>query len=261
MKYIKNYIPSLLVILSGCFTDNAEKEFAITPDLSIGNNWLYQYRQFDKKEDGKYGDTLIYFVHYQIIGDTVFNDSIYRLMAEDDLTIFDSTLEINRTLSAIKYQHGRVVIKNLKIGGAEFGRYPFKISARNIFDTANFYDEFVALSFPIQKNSEWIYRYPDHPKGHSPAKKIFLGTETINSFGKPYNTLKFEFIIENMQWIKSFEWYSANVKIKSNSFSKQSDNNNDSVFFEEEFIDSRGFIKEDSQMVINSYRKWSQGTD
>lgn len=254
-------IPVFLAIslfLSGCFTNSSEKDFKITPDLAIGNHWLYQLRQFSKAENSVYGDTLVYFIRYEIVGDTVINDSTYQLMTEEDLAIFGSSLEINETMAAVKYESGKVVIKNLKSGGGQLGRYPLKASAQGAFDTVNFDDEVIALSFPIQKNSEWYFRSPGHPKGHGPVKKIFLGVESISSLGSIQTALKFEFIIEDMKWVKSYEWYLEAGKVKSITSLKESDSNNDSIFFEEEYLGSREFSGTDSQTVIDSYRKWSQ---
>jgi hypothetical protein len=180
---------SISILFISCMT-NSEKKYSVDPDLRIGNSWMYQFRQYSRHDNGSFSDTLKYFVHYQIQKDSIISGENYRILSEEDLVIVNSALTKKKSLHAIKKLPGRILVKELAGQDGSFGRYPFKLSATNLFDTTHFFDEATALEIPLINNQSWYYRLPDHPLHHGPVKKTFLGEEVIDSEGEKIKSLK-----------------------------------------------------------------------
>jgi hypothetical protein len=68
--------------------------------------------------------------------------------------------------------------------------------------------------------------------------------------GKPVSALKFQVQVENMEYIRTYEWYADGVKILSRSSSSTTFGGKDSSRSEEEYLGRRYFTREDTQAVL-----------
>jgi hypothetical protein len=158
-RILRACLPALLV--SACLFETSETRVGtggpadpdqagfpiISPDLSIGNQWMYRIRQYTAYQDGSSGDTVTYFIHYEITGDSLIAGVRYRILTEEDLALFNTDLGLvrNRSAYAVSADSSGLRIKALKGGEQATGRFPFKSSAGQAFDTLHLPDEVTAV--------------------------------------------------------------------------------------------------------------------
>lgn len=224
----------------------------IHPDLSIGNQWMYRNREFTAFQDGSGGDTATYFIHYEITGDSVIAGIRYRILVEEDLSLFntDYGLVRNRSAYAVLADSSSLLVKELKGGEQGTGRFPFKTTAGTAFDTAHFMDELTVLRMPLNAGKGWIYREPGNASGSWSASKTFLGWDTLRVSGAPVAALKFQVKVENQDYIRRYEWYADDVKIFSLFSASTTFAGLDSLRSEEAYQGKRYFTKADTLAVL-----------
>jgi hypothetical protein len=169
-KFLRACWPVL--VLTACLFETETgtgrpSETEIRPDLSVGNQWMYRYRQYVENQNGSKGDTTGHFIHYEIAGDSLIAGIRYRLLAEEDLALFntDYGLVKYRSAYALLSDSSGLEVKALKGGEPATGRFPFKSSAAPAFDTIHFLDEVTALRMPLIAGTGWSYRDPENPSG------------------------------------------------------------------------------------------------
>ncbi|HKP95520.1 MAG TPA: hypothetical protein VJ385_07175 [Fibrobacteria bacterium] len=227
----------------------------IHPDLSVGNQWMYQTLHYSEYADGTKMDTSRYFIHYEIAGDSVIAGVPYRILIEEDLILYNTDFGLVKIRSsyALAADSSGIRIKALKDFEPVEGRFPFKAGAASeapSSDTAYFRDEITALQTPLSAGRSWAYRAKGNPFGTGAATKTFLGTETLQVSGKPVSALKFAVVVENQEYIRTYEWYADGVKILSRSSTSLTFAGKDSLRREEGYLGKRSFTREDTLAVL-----------
>jgi hypothetical protein len=237
--------------------DTPPDEADLRPDLSIGNQWLYISRQYLEYGDGTQSDTTDVRIRYEITGDSVIGDTAYRILVEEDLALFntDEGLRKYRSVYAVRSDSAVLEVKALKDGRPGTGHLPFKIAASAggaalSMDTIHFRDEVVSLRWPLTAGIGWTFREPGNASGILPARKTFLGPDSILSKGVSVAALKFVVQVEGRSDLRAYEWYADGLKILSRSSYSLTFGGEDSVRAEEEFQGARGFTRADTDAVI-----------
>ncbi|MDB5049627.1 MAG: hypothetical protein JWO30_2698 [Fibrobacteres bacterium] len=224
----------------------------ISPDLAIGNQWMYRFRQYTEYQDGSRGDTTLYFIHYEITGDSLIAGIGYRILVEEDLALFNTDFGLvkNRSAYAVLAGSSGLQVKALKGGERATGRFPFKSSAGSGIDTLHFKDEVTALKMPLGAGKGWVYREPGNPDGTLAATKTFLAWDTISLAGAPTPALEFRVEVENLEYIRTLEWYAGDIKVFSRSSASTTFAGMDSSRSEEEYLGKRTFTRDDTLAVL-----------
>jgi hypothetical protein len=251
-------------LLSACLFETRSQsgglppeEAALRPDLSIGGQWLYVSRQYLEYRDGAKSDTTDVRIHYGITGDSVIGGTSYRILVEEELALFntDEGLRRYRSVYAVRSDPTVLEVKALKDGRSGTGHLPFKIAAparatSSAVDTAHFRDETVSLRWPLIAGNGWSYREPGNAFGILPARKTFLGKDSILSNGESTAALKFSIQVEGRDDIRAYEWYVDGLKVLSRSSYSLTFGGEDSVRAEEEFLGARYFTRSDTDAVL-----------
>lgn len=209
-----------VLLICACFFESETHpkppdSIQIRPDLSIGNQWMYQYRRYTEYADGSKSDSNGYFIHYEITGDTLIAGIRYRVLVEEDLALINTDIGLTRYRSAyvVRADSTGVRVKALKGSGRATGRLPFKIS--------------------------------------SDATKIILGGDTLLSAGAKVPALKFQVEVENADDVRIYEWYIGNLKVFSRASASTTYAGRDTSRAEEEYLGERAFTREDTLAVLN----------
>ena len=224
---------------------------------------MYRHLQYIEHQDGAKSDSVKYFIHYKIIGDTTIANIRYRILVEEDLALFNTDLGllINKSAYAVRYDSSGLEVKALKNGRQATGRFPFKRSTGAFhlaeavsFDSLHFVDEIDELRMPFMPGLTWYLRAPENPYGLWPATKVYLGLDRIVLSGKAISAFKFQIQVKNLEYMRTYEWYAGNVKVLSRTSSSIMFDGRDSLRSEEEYIGPRTFTREDTTAVVEKYQ-------